>query len=114
MITVVNCHYQTPDIYCGRAYKGYKRSPLANDNIDGKHGTLVEVVDLFALDLWKKIKARDRDVLNELRTILDLENSKGLITLGCWHNSRPCHVERIIAALRSERVIGILNELMPF
>lgn len=30
MITVVNCHYQTPDIYCGRPHKRFAGSPLAN------------------------------------------------------------------------------------
>ena len=114
MITIVNCHYQTPDHYCGREYKGYPASALRNRFIEGVHGNLHQVVERFARDLWKRVQAHEQDVLDELRVIVELEKSRGAITLGCWHNTRPCHVERIIAAVRSEQVLAILDEWMPF
>lgn len=114
MITVVNCHYQTPDIYCGRPHKCFAGSPLANPFPMTSEADRSRVIAEYRLWLWGKIKAGDRAVLNELRIIVDLEQSRGSVALGCWCSPKVCHCDQVALALRSERVIGILNELMPF
>lgn len=114
MITVVNCHYQTPDIYCGRPHKRFAGSPLANPFPMASEADRGRVIAEYRLWLWGKIKAGNQAVLNELRVIVDAEQSRELVALGCWCSPKACHCDQVILALRSERVIEILNELMPF
>lgn len=117
-ITIVNCRKQKPDIYCGRAYKGYPASPLGNPFPMASEADRDVVIEKYRRWLWKKIKAHDLNVLYALRLILDRASSESVprppVNLGCWCAPKRCHCECIISALRSERVLAILDEWMPF
>jgi hypothetical protein len=114
MITIVNCHYQTPDIYCGRKWKGYEASPLGNPfRVGSDRG---DAIERYRHWLWQQIKDCKPPVLSALRVILSWEQDRPdkTVSLGCWCHPKPCHCEVIIKALRSPVVLAILDEHMPF
>lgn len=123
MLTIVNCHYETCDFYCGRAYnkngKVFKASPLANYHYG------IDAIDRFGCWLWERIQVRDPSIMKALWQIFnedwDLQVEAEIngwhepvpYRLGCWCSSerkpRPCHCLEIIGALEYPPALEILN-----
>ena len=120
MIIIANCHYEKCDFYCGREWKGYPRSALANP-FKGP-----DAVKLFGNWLWIQIRTRNMPVLEALDKISDdhwdlvrdqemAGCDDAVYTLGCWCKPKPCHCSEIIAALGCPAVTAILSEVFaPF
>lgn len=99
MITVVNCHYQTPDIYCGRPHKRFAGSPLANPFPMASGADRGRVIAEYRLWLWKQIKGGNGAVLDALTTIYAFNEVHGGVSLGCWCAPKACHCDVIVRAL---------------
>lgn len=112
MLTIVNCHYEECDFYCGRKWKQYAASPLGNP-FKGS-----DAIERYGAWLWEQIQAHNPAVLNALRIIYsnsnDREKQNKNYRLGCWCHPKPCHCSEIIAALSCPPVIAILDDQMPF
>ena len=104
-----NCHYQKPDFYCGRRWKGYLASPLANPyRVGDDRGN---AVSRYGRWLWDQIKRRNPAVLSALRQILAHVQAHGSVSLGCWcHEHYQCHTDTIANALMCNEVIEILED----
>ncbi len=121
MLTIVNCHFEACDFYCGRAWKGYAASVLGNP-FKGP-----DAIEQFGDWLWERIQARNEGICIALQNIrfndYKLQDEACIAgyeepvpyRLGCWCSSeakpKPCHVQEIILALQCPEVIEILNSL---
>ena len=120
MLTIANCHYESCDFYCGRDWKGYPRSPLANP-FKGP-----DAIKRFANWLWAQIQAKNMTVLEALNKIQDehwdrvieremSQCDDAVYALGCWCKPKECHCTQIILAIQCPEVIYILAEVFaPF
>lgn len=89
---VINRHHfrgkawPKPAVYIGRG------TPLGNPFTVAEHG--LDALDLYRRWLWDRIKARDRAVLQALRSITARHH------LVCSCAPRPCHGDVVVAAWR--------------
>lgn len=98
------CGYRrnTPCVYVGREYGGYKGSPLGNPYKAGVDGTLAEVLAMYRKWLWQRISEKDAGVMKALAEIKEGD------TLGCWcvttdtplEVEEVCHAQVIVKAIR--------------
>lgn len=109
MITRANCHFQNPDIYCGRRWKGYQASPLGNPyRIGDEFG---DAVHRYGRWLWAQIRRRNPPVIAELISIREHLQKHGTVSLGCWcHEDYRCHTDVIARAVLCPEVVKILSE----
>lgn len=111
-ISRANCHFQTPDHYCGRSWKGYPASALGNPfKVGDDRG---DAVDRYGRWLWTQIRRRNPAVLAELRKIRAHLQAHGSVSLGCWcHANYSCHTDVIARAVVCPEVTAILDKDMP-
>lgn len=109
MITRANCHFQTPDFYCGRRWKGYPASVLGNPYREGD--ARGDAVHRYGRWLWAQIRRGNPVVLAALRKIRAHLQAHGAVSLGCWcHEKYACHTDVIARALVCPEVLAILDE----
>lgn len=111
-ITRANCHFQTPDVYCGRRWKGFPASALGNPfRVGDDRG---DAIDRYGRWLWRQIRRRDPAVLAVLRQIRAHLLQHGTVSLGCWcHEQYRCHTDTIANAILCPEVLAILDEATP-
>ena len=81
MTTIVNIKYNKCDVYCGRP------SIYSNPYKIGEHGTRQDVIELYKIHFYDKIRRDEK-----FRTsILKLKDK----VLGCWCVPLECHLEII-------------------
>lgn len=92
MIKVVHCKVERDCEYIGRP------SPLGNPfshKRDTKADFIVasreEAVKRYRMWLIKKIKEKDKAVIDELKRLKRIAMEKGELKLGCWCAPKACH-----------------------
>ena len=89
--------------YCGRPFRGWKGSILANPFIpknkhDEKERELV--VEQYRHWLWRKIKNKSGREYEMIRSLAAMDLMGETIKLGCWCIPHSCHTEIISNAIK--------------
>lgn len=84
--------------YVGRAYAGWRASPLANPFRVGRDGTREEVIEKYRRWLWGEVR-RGGVVRFELRRLAGRVVRGEEVVLGCWCFPLPCHAEVVRRAV---------------
>lgn len=77
-------------VYIGRKGYGFEASYWANEFLEGRDGTRLEVIQKFKQLLWKRMQNA-----SFCKKLLELDGHD----LGCWCTPLPCHGGVLIAAV---------------